>query len=457
MSSFISKWSVTQRLCFSFIIVILVGSLILSQPFTHYNNAPQTSYFDHLFNVVSMVCVTGLSVFAVGDVYNGIGQVIVMLLMQIGGLGLVTLIAISSYALHRKINLSDQSLLQSALSRDSGQDLKKFLYLVYRFTFVVETLAALILMIDFIPRFGLGHGIFNAIFLAISAFCNAGFDNFGSSSLQNYATDPIVNFTIISLIIAGGLGFGVWQDIITCFKNYLSERPKRISALFRPLSTQSRLVLKTTTIILIIGTVLSWLLEVNNPKTIANLSPAQQFMTSLFQTVTMRTAGFATINYESANPATNFLYMIQMIMGGAPGGTAGGIKITVIAIIALLFKAELSGQTEVTFHNRTIDNRIIKQTLTIIIFFFSLMITGFLLLLIVEKTVNPFRLLFEVSSAIATVGVSMNLTPDLSSAGRVIIMILMFIGRVGPITVLLSLLQKKEKTIRYAKANISVG
>lgn len=180
-------------------------------------------------------------------------------------------------------------------------------------------------------------------------------------------------------------------------------------------------------------------------------------MTSLFQTVTMRTAGFATINYESANPATNFLYMIQMIMGGAPGGTAGGIKITVIAIIALLFKAELSGQTEVTFHHRTIDNRIIKQTLTIIIFFFSLMITGFLLLLMVEKTVNPFRLLFEVSSAIATVGVSMNLTPDLSSAGRVIIMILMFIGRVGPITVLLSLLQKKEKTIRHAKANISVG
>lgn len=457
MSSFISKWSVTQRLSFSFIIVILVGSLILSQPFTHYSNAPQTSYFDHLFNVVSMVCVTGLSVFAVGDVYNGIGQVIVMLLMQIGGLGLVTLIAISSYALHRKINLSDQSLLQSALSRDSGQDLKKFLYLVYRFTFVVETLAALILMIDFIPRFGLGHGIFNAIFLAISAFCNAGFDNFGSSSLQNYATDPIVNFTIISLIIAGGLGFGVWQDIIECFKNYLSERPKRISTLFRPLSTQSRLVLKTTAIILIIGTVLSWLLEVNNPKTIANLSPAQQFMTSLFQTVTMRTAGFATINYESANPATNFLYMIQMIMGGAPGGTAGGIKITVIAIIALLFKAELSGQTEVTFHHRTIDNRIIKQTLTIIIFFFSLMITGFLLLLMVEKAVNPFRLLFEVSSAIATVGVSMNLTPDLSSAGRVIIMILMFIGRVGPITVLLSLLQKKEKTIRYAKANISVG
>ncbi|MGT2832714.1 TrkH family potassium uptake protein [Streptococcus halotolerans] len=457
MSTFISKWSVTQRLSFSFIIVILIGSLILSQPFTHYANAPQTSYFDHLFNVTSMVCVTGLSVFAVGDVYNGIGQVIVMLLMQIGGLGLVTLIAISSYVLHRKMNLSDQSLLQSALSRDSGQDLKRFLYMVYQFTFIIESLAALILMIDFIPRFGLGHGIFNAMFLAISAFCNAGFDNFGSSSLQHYATNPIINFTIIGLIIAGGLGFGVWQDIIQCIKNYLSERPKRLSTLFRPLSNQSRLVLKTTTIILVIGTLLSWLLEWNNTKTIGNLSPSKQFMASLFQTVTMRTAGFATIDYENANPATNFLYMIQMVMGGSPGGTAGGIKVTVVAIIALLFKAELSGQTEVTFHHRTIDNRIIKQTLTIIIFFFSLMMAGFLLLLIVEKTVNPFKLLFEVSSAIATVGVSMNVTADLSTSGRIIIMILMFIGRVGPVTVLLSLLQKKEKTIHYAKANISVG
>ena len=262
-----------------------------------------------------MVCVTGLSVFAVGDVYNGIGQIIVMLLMQIGGLGLVTLIAISSYALHRKINLSDQSLLQSALSRDSGQDLKKFLYLVYQFTFIIESIAALILMIDFIPRFGLGHGIFNAIFLAISAFCNAGFDNLGSSSLQNYATNPIINFTIIGLIIAGGLGFGVWQDIIQCVKSYLSERPRRLTTVFRALTNQSRLVLKTTAIILVIGTALSWLLEFNNTKTIANLSPMQQFMTSLFQTVTMRTAGFATINYENANPATNFLYMIQMIMG----------------------------------------------------------------------------------------------------------------------------------------------
>ena len=457
MPTFISKWSVTQRLCFSFIIVIFIGSLLLSQPILHYADAPQTSYFDHLFNVVSMVCVTGLSVFAVGDVYNGYGQVLVMLLMQIGGLGLVTLIAISSFVLHRKMNLSDQTLLQSALSRDSGQDLKRFLYFVYQFTFLIESLAAAILMIDFIPRFGIGHGIFNAIFLAISAFCNAGFDNLGSSSLQQYTTNPIINLTLIGLIIAGSLGFGVWRDLLKCIQRYRTQQPKQLSSLFRSLTTQSRLVLKTTAIILILGTAISWLLEYQNDKTIGQLSPLEQLMTSFFQTVTMRTAGFATIDFENANPATNFIYMMQMVMGGAPGGTAGGIKITVIAIIALLFKAELSGQTEVNFNHRTIDYRMIKQTLTVIIFFFTMMMIGYLLLLLFETKINPFRLLFETASAIATVGVSMNVTPELSPAGRFIIMILMFIGRVGPITVLLSLLQRKEQTVHYAKSTISLG
>lgn len=457
MPSIIKKWSVTQQLSFSFLIVILIGSFLLSMPIMHYAHAPKTVYLDHLFNVVSMVCVTGLSVFAIGDVYNGLGQIIAMILMQVGGLGLVTLIAMSSLALHRKMNLSDQTLLQSALSRDSSQDLKAFLYHVYCLTFVIEAIAATILMIDFIPRFGLGNGIFNAIFLAVSAFCNAGFDNIGSSSLQGFTTSPLINFTIAGLIIAGGLGFGVWQDLIHAIKSYHTSRPKRLTTLYKPLSIQSRLVLQTTTIILVIGTLVSWLLEIDNSQTIGNLTTFQQLQTSFFQTVTMRTAGFATINYEHAKPATNFLYMIQMVMGGAPGGTAGGVKVTVIAIIALLFKAELSGQTEVTFNHRSIDNKVIKQTLTVIIFFFGTMMLGYLLLLVTDSNLNPFKLLFEVTSAIATVGVSMNTTSELSMAGRFIIMALMFLGRVGPITVLLSLLQKQENTIHYAKTNISVG
>lgn len=458
MYSFIKSVSVTQRLTFSFMIVIIIGSCLLSLPITHYSSAPSTTFFDHLFNVVSMVCVTGLSVVAVADVYNGLGQVIAMCLMQIGGLGLVTLIAISMYAVRRRrITVTDQNLLQSALSRENSSDLRHYLFNVYKLTFTIEAIAALLLMLDFIPRFGWQHGIFNSIFLAISAFCNAGFDNLGSSSLKDYALNPLINFVIAFLIISGGIGFAVWMDLIHAVKRYLTNRPKHLSSAIRPIRNQTRLVLYTTGLLLFLGTVLSWMTEIGNTKTIGTYHPFQQLMVSFFQTVTMRTAGFATISYQDAHPATNILYMLQMIIGGAPGGTAGGVKVTTIAITYLLFKSELDGQSEVTFRNRIIANKTIKQTLTVLIFFFAVLMTGYVLLLEVEPSIKPLALLFEAISAIATVGVSMDVTPQLSTAGRLIIIALMFIGRVGPITVLLSLLQKKGKTIQYAPMDITVG
>ncbi len=202
---------------------------------------------------------------------------------------------------------------------------------------------------------------------------------------------------------------------------------------------------------------LSWLLEFGNFRTIANLSLPKQLMVSFFQTVTMRTAGFSTIDYTQTDFATNLVYIIQMLIGGAPGGTAGGFKVTVIAILLLLFKAELSGQSQVTFHYRTIPSSIIKQTLSILTFFFIILISGYLLLLELNPHIDPFSLFFEASSALATVGVTMNTTNQLSLGGRIVIMFLMFIGRVGPITVLLSILQKKEKEIHYAETEIILG
>jgi len=216
-------------------------------------------------------------------------------------------------------------------------------------------------------------------------------------------------------------------------------------------------VLATTGILLLLGTALTWLIEFKNAKTIGHYTFFQQIMVCFFQSVTMRTAGFATISYLDTHSATNVLYMIQMIIGGAPGGTAGGVKVTTVAIAFLLFKSELAGQNEVTFRHRVIANKAIKQTLTVLIFFFTILTIGYLLLLEFEPLHDPLALLFEAISAIATVGVSMDLTPKLSQAGRFVIMTLMFIGRVGPITVLLSLLQRKEKDIRYAQTNINVG
>lgn len=451
------KIPVTRRLILSFMSLILIGSLLLSLPVMHRTGAPATNYLDHLFTAVSMVCVTGLSVFPVGQVYNIYGQLVSMLLMQFGGLSLVTLIAVSYYLLRRKMSLNDQFLLQSAIARDSSSDLKDYLFSIYKITFSIEGLGAILLMIDFIPRFGWTRGIFNSLFLTVSAFCNAGFDNLGSNSLMDFRLNPLVNFTVTFLIISGGLGFSVWQDLIKAAKQSWTSKPKQLRIIPQKLSHHSLLVLQTSFLILLLGTCLAWLLEFSNGKSIGHFNLFQQGMISFFQSVTMRTAGFSTLDYTQTHLSTNLLYILQMLIGGAPGGTAGGFKVTVAAILFLLFRAEISGQSRVNYRYRTISTRIIRQTLIILVFFFLVLISGYLLLLEFEPKLNPFALFFEASSALATVGVSMNLTTQLSTAGRIIIMLLMFIGRVGPITVLLGLLQKKEKDIHYAETDIILG
>lgn len=312
-------------------------------------------------------------------------------------------------------------------------------------------------MTDFVPRFGLGHGIFNSLFLAVSAFCNAGFDNLGSNSLQDYATNPTINLAVAFLIMSGSLGFAVWIDLIQLLRRYIKDRPRNWKLACRPLSNQSRLVLISTGCLLLGGTLLAWLLEMDNSKTIGTLNVWQQLLVSFFQTVTMRTAGFATISYTNADFSTNLLFMIQMIIGGGPGGTAGGIKVTTASIMFLLFKSELSVNSSVVFRNRIISNKTVLQAFTVILFFLTMLFVGYVILLETNPTLSPLGLLFESVSAIATVGVSMDLTPNLNTLGRLVIMSLMFIGRVGPITVLLSLMTKKEKHVSYAPTDISVG
>lgn len=457
MLSFVKNLSIAQRISGSFISVILIGSLLLSLPIMHYSNAPATTYFDHLFNTVSMVCVTGLSVFSVGAVYNGLGQFIVMCLMQIGGLGLVSLISISYYSINRRMSLKQQEILQSSIGNNSIADLKHYLFRIYKITFAIELLVALILMTDFIPRFGWSNGIFNSFFLAVSAFCNAGFDNLGNNSLINYKLNWTVNLAVAFSIISGGLGFRNLMAIIDLCKDWLQQSPHKINLLKRKLTIQTRLVLTTTALILLIGTCSAWILEFKNPNTIGRLNIFHQGLVSFFQTVTMRTAGFATIDYTKAGNSVNFIFMIQMLIGGAPGGTAGGLKLIVAAITFLIFRAEFRGERRVSVYHRMIPTQLIKRTLTILVFFFTILVIGYIGLLEFEPTISPFRLLFEACSALATVGVSMDVTTHLTTGGRIIIMALMFFGRVGPITVLLSLRQRSKKTIDYARTDLTLG
>ncbi|MFC2401131.1 TrkH family potassium uptake protein [Streptococcus sobrinus] len=457
MLSFVKHLSIAQRISGSFISVILIGSILLSLPIMHYANAPATSYFDHLFNTVSMVCVTGLSVFSVGAVYNGLGQFVVMCLMQIGGLGLVSLISISYYSINRRMSLRQQEILQSSIGNNSIADLKHYLFRIYKITFAIECIVALILMTDFIPRFGWQNGIFNSLFLAVSAFCNAGFDNLGNNSLINYKLNWTVNLAVAFSIISGGLGFRNLMAIIDLVKCWIKERPHKFGLIKKNLTIQTRLVLTTTAIILIAGTLSAWILEFNNPKTIGNLGISHQGLVSFFQTVTMRTAGFATIDYTKAGNSANFIFMIQMLIGGAPGGTAGGLKLIVTAITFLIFKAEFLGERRVSVYNRIIPTQLVKRTFTILVFFFIILLVGYVALLELEPNISPFRLLFEACSALATVGVSMDVTTHLTAGGRIVIMALMFFGRVGPITVLLSLRQRSRKTIDYARTDLTLG
>ena len=459
MIRFLFKDSIPKRIASSFAIVILVGSFLLSLPISQIATS-KASYFDHLFTTVSMVCVTGLSTQPVAETYNTFGQVICMILMQIGGLGLMSIIAFFLYDAGKKMSLVDKLALQDSLNREDGQDFKKYLKTIFKYTFFIEFIAAVILSFRFVPELGTAKGIFTAFFFVISAFCNAGFDNLGSNSLINYATDPFLTLVVAALIILGGIGFSVWFDFK---RSYLemrkSTKSKKRKSFYRRLQYHTKIVLWLTGIILLSGTVLTLLTEWNNPNTIGNLSFFDKLLVSFFQTVTMRTAGFATIDYTNAHPTSILLYCIQMLIGGSPGGTAGGVKTTTFLVVLLFIRSEVYDEGMIQFRHHSISQEMARKALTIFIVFTTLILTSVFLLSLTDPEVPLLYTLFETISAVCTVGVTANLTPTLSFLGKIIIMLLMFIGRIGPLTVLLSFSNRKKKALdmKYAKAPLLIG
>lgn len=442
--------SPARRIFLSFAGVIFIGSLLLSLPFVQASGS-QATYFDHLFTTVSMVCVTGLFTQPVATTYNVWGQLICMLLIQIGGLGLMTFIGVFYIQGKQKLSLRSRETIQESFSYGETRSLRAFIRSIFLTTFLVEGLGAFLLSFRFIPEFGWGRGIFTSIFLAISAFCNAGFDNFGSSSLVNYQTDPLINLVIAGLIITGGLGFMVWFDLAT----QLGKKKKR------RLRFHTKLVLFLTAGILLFGTVSTLFTEWHNPGTIGNLSVPEKVLVSFFQTVSMRTAGFASIDYTQARPVTLFIYILQMFLGGAPGGTAGGLKITTFFVLLVFARSELLGLPHANVAQRTIEARTVQKSFSVFIIFLMTFLLGLMLLgITAEGTPRFIYLMFETISALATVGVTANLTPELGKLALSIVMVLMFIGRIGPLTLLVSLADyqpDKRDLIQYMKADISIG
>lgn len=442
--------SPARRIFLSFAGVIFIGSLLLSLPFVQVSGS-QATYFDHLFTTVSMVCVTGLFTQPVATTYNVWGQLICMLLIQIGGLGLMTFIGVFYIQGKQKLSLRSRETIQESFGYGETRSLRAFIRSIFLTTFLVEGLGAFLLSFRFIPEFGWGRGIFTSIFLAISAFCNAGFDNFGSSSLVNYQTDPLINLVIAGLIITGGLGFMVWFDLAT----QLGKKKKR------RLRFHTKLVLFLTAGILLFGTVSTLFTEWHNPGTIGNLSVPEKVLVSFFQTVSMRTAGFASIDYTQARPVTLFIYILQMFLGGAPGGTAGGLKITTFFVLLVFARSELLGLPHANVAQRTIETRTVQKSFSVFIIFLMTFLLGLMLLgITAEGTPRFIYLMFETISALATVGVTANLTPELGKLALSIVMVLMFIGRIGPLTLLVSLADyqpDKKDLIQYMKADISIG
>lgn len=442
--------SPARRIFLSFALVILLGSLLLSLPFVQVESSRAT-YFDHLFTTVSMVCVTGLFTQPVAATYNIWGQLICMFLIQIGGLGLMTFIGVFYIQSKQKLSLRSRATIQDSFSYGETRSLRKFVYSIFLTTFLVEGLGALFLSFRFVPQLGWGRGLFSAIFLAISAFCNAGFDNFGSTSLIAFQTDPLVNLVIAGLIITGGLGFMVWFDLAT----HIGKKKKG------RLHFHTKLVLLLTVGLLAFGTVSSLVLEWNNAGTIGNLPVADKVLVSFFQTVSMRTAGFGTIDYSMARPVTLLIYILQMFLGGAPGGTAGGVKITTFFVLLVFARSELLGLPHANVARRTIAPRTVQKSFSVFIIFLMTFLLGLILLGMTAKGNPPFiHLIFETISALGTVGVTANLTPDLGKLALSVIMVLMFIGRIGPLTLLVSLADyhpEKKDMIHYMKADISIG
>lgn len=442
--------SPARRIFLSFALVILLGSLLLSLPFVQVESSRAT-YFDHLFTTVSMVCVTGLFTQPVAATYNIWGQLICMFLIQIGGLGLMTFIGVFYIQSKQKLSLRSRATIQDSFSYGETRSLRKFVYSIFLTTFLVEGLGALFLSFRFVPQLGWGRGLFSAIFLAISAFCNAGFDNFGSTSLIAFQTDPLVNLVIAGLIITGGLGFMVWFDLAT----HIGKKKKG------RLHFHTKLVLLLTVGLLAFGTVSSLVLEWNNAGTIGNLPVADKVLVSFFQTVSMRTAGFGTIDYSMARPVTLLIYILQMFLGGAPGGTAGGLKITTFFVLLVFARSELLGLPHANVARRTIAPRTVQKSFSVFIIFLMTFLLGLILLGMTAKGNPPFiHLIFETISALGTVGVTANLTPDLGKLALSVIMVLMFIGRIGPLTLLVSLADyhpEKKDMIHYMKADISIG
>lgn len=446
------KPSSTQIIMISFLFAILIGSVLLVLPISA-KNGKSVNYLDALFTATTATCVTGLVTLPTVTTWSVFGQVVILVLIQIGGLGVITVLAGVAIAINKKLGLKDSALLQDSFNLNSLSGMSKFVKKVILGTLTVEGIGALAYMTVFVPEFG-AKGIWISLFNSVSAFCNAGIDIIAENSLINYVTNPIVNAVTCILIVFGGLGYIVWWDIIRVLKLFKKEKFKCL----RKLTLHSKIVIVTTLLLIFGGALLIFLFEYSNPLTLKGLSLFDKIQASFFQSVTTRTAGFATLPQEYLKDSTVIICIILMFVGGSPVGTAGGVKTVTLVVLIATTLSTVSGRDEVTLFNRDLSREITKKAVAVSMMSLLIVVCSTVLLLLV--TVAPFvDVLYEAVSATATVGLTRNLTSSIEGWGKIILIITMYLGRVGPISLAVAFKVKKKtiKGIKNPTEEISVG
>ncbi|WP_022760680.1 TrkH family potassium uptake protein [Butyrivibrio sp. AD3002] len=451
-----SRLTSTQIIVLGFLLAIVVGSFLLMIPAAT-ARGEHTDFITALFTATTSICVTGLVVVDTFSHWSFLGQLIILILIQIGGFGVITLYSAIMMLMKKKFSLSTRLLIQDYYNLDSIHGLIKFLIRVIKDTFIVEGIGAVLYSFVFIPKFGFFKGIWVSVFNAVSAFCNAGMDVMGANSLIDYQTNIPVNVITITLIVLGGLGYVVWFDFIENLKRSVKHR-YNIRTFWKRLGEHSKLVINLTLFLLISGTILVMLFEWDNPDTIGKMTVGNKVLASFFQSVTFRTAGFATVPQESLTPSTCIVGCMYMFIGGSPVGTAGGIKTVTIFVVLLNVFSFIRNRTEPVVFSRAVSEKLINKASAIVMS--NLMLTMALMIALMQVCDAPaLSAAYEIFSATGTVGLSRSLTASLNVPGMIVVMIGMYAGRIGPISMALffSTRRSDKNDIRFSNGHFIVG
>lgn len=429
-----------------FLLIILTGAVLLTLPLAS-RTGEWTPFLDALFTATSATCVTGLVVFDTVQYWSVFGQLVILVLIQIGGMGVVTVAVAISMLSGRKIGLKQRWIMQESISAPQVGGILKMTNQILRGTICIELLGALLLSIRFIPKLGFVQGLWYSLFHSISAFCNAGFDLQGRSgafsSLTGYTGDPLVNLVIIALIVVGGIGFLTWNDLVQHKWH------------FRAYRLQTKLVLTTTALLLVLPALFFFCYEFSRPVW-EGMPLGERTLAALFQSVTTRTAGFNTVDLSQFSESSLLIMILLMLVGGSPGSTAGGFKVTTLAVLLLTAISVFLQKSNTQAFSRRLAPEVLRSAVTILMLYLTLFLSGGILISCIDG-VPLLSALFESGSAIATVGLTLGLTPSLSAASHLILIFLMYCGRVGGLTLIFAVINSDRTPAQLPQERITVG